>query len=300
MAFLLRTFALHPRRRLGQHFLADPRLCRRIADSCGVAPGERVVEVGPGLGALTLALLEAGAEVLAVERDPGLARALKGIVAQWGPSALRDGRIRIVAADVLALDLGRLLAGPPGPSEPGPTTRRGVVASNLPYGITSPFLLQLVRAGGWRRAVLMVQKEVGQRLAARPGDAAYGSLTVAVQARCRVAQVLEVSRRCFVPPPEVDSVVVALEPLGAPLAPDLDEALERVLRAGFGQRRKMLRNAMARLYVRADEGPPSRDDPGSRACKLLAEAGIDPQRRAETLSPGEFLRLAQLLRRGGP
>ncbi len=265
-----------------------------------MASGERVVEVGPGLGALTLPLVEAGAEVVAVERDPGLARALTAILEQWGPSALRDGRVRIVVADVLTLDLGRLLAGPPGPGEPEPLTRRGIVASNLPYVITSPFLLQLVRAGGWRRAVLMVQKEVGQRLAARPGDAAYGSLTVAVRARCRVAQVLEVSRRCFVPPPEVDSVVVALEPLGAPLPPDLDEALERVLRAGFGQRRKMLRNAMAGLYARADEGSPSPGDPGSRACQLLAEAGIDPQRRAETLSPEEFLRLARLLRRGGP
>ena len=294
MRFLVHRFQLRPRRRLGQNFLVDRNVARRIAESTGLRPGERVLEVGAGLGALTLALVEEGGVVVALERDARVAEALRWVLVEWCRPALLGRRVFVVVADVLEADLERLLAGPTAQAGVrGP----GVVAANLPYVITSPFLLQLARAGGWRRAVLTVQQEVAERLAARPGTAAYGSLTVAVQARLAVRLLFPVSRRCFWPAPQVDSAVVLLEPRPDRPAGPLERALEEVLRAGFGQRRKTLRNALATLFGGAGPQGKAGGDGGQAEYQpveaLLACAGVDGSARAEQLDVDAFLRLAQ-------
>ena len=237
-----------------------------------------MLEVGAGLGALTLALLEQGAGVLAVERDAGVARALGWVLTQWCRPPVLGTRVWLVVADVLSLAMDLLLGG----------ARLQAVAANLPYGITSPFLMQLVRARGWQQAVLMVQQEVAERLAARPGSSAYGSLSVAVQAHARVEVLFGVSRRCFYPAPEVDSAVVALQASPGRPGPALAWALEEVLRASFGQRRKVIRNALASLVGRPQAGGEGPD----AVQQLLQAASVDGGRRAEELPVESFLRLA--------
>lgn len=276
---LLRRFGLRPRKALSQHFLVDPRQATRIAEAVGAGPQDCVVEIGAGLGAITLPLAERAGRVLAIERDTALAAALA-----WVLRGHR--RVWVIAADALRLplrSLGQLAAAWRPAAEPGAgPAGRCLVAGNLPYGITSPLLLWLVGESGWERAVVMVQKEVADRLTARPATAAYGSLTVAVAARCSVARLFDVSRRCFFPPPEVDSTVLALEPL--PQRPDaeLSRALEAVLRAAFGQRRKTLRNALRTLVPDAEA-----------VASLLEAAGVDGELRGEALDVEAFLRLAR-------
>ena len=277
--WLVHRFGLRPRRRLGQHFLVDRNVAGRIARAAELSPGEGVLEVGSGLGALTLALVEAGGWVLAVERDPALAQALHWLLSEGYRPPLWGRRVWLVVADVLQMDLSRLLAGPPRPQ---------VVAANLPYVITSPFLLRLARAAGWRRAVLMVQREVAQRLAAAPGTGAYGSLSVAAQARLQVEVLFGVPRQCFWPVPEVDSAVVRLQPDSRRPRGELDEALELVLRAAFGQRRKTLRNALASLSAGPGVGPAPQ-----QVERWLGQAGLDGGARAEELEPAAFVRLAR-------
>lgn len=322
MRFLVHRFQLRPRRRLGQNFLVDRNVARRIAEAAGLRPDERVLEVWAGLGALTLALVEQGGVVVALERDARVAEALRWVLLEWCRPPLLGRRAFVVVADVLELDLERLLAGPEqeaqaagaaeaagfaGPTGPARVRRPGAVAANLPYVITSPFLLQLARADGWRRAVLTVQHEVAERLAARPGTAAYGSLTVAVQARLAVQVLFRVSRRCFWPVPEVDSAVVLLEPRpDRPVGP-LERALEEVLRASFGQRRKTLRNALAVLFAGAGSQGKGKGEGGPAQARqveaLLAGAGVDGGARAEQLDVDAFLRLAEawlVCREGAP
>lgn len=218
---------------------------------------------------------------MAVERDLAVAEALRWVLREhglWGPER---GRVWLVAADILTFPLERLgvAAG-----------SRLLVAGNLPYGITSPLLMALTTAGGWCRAVVMVQKEVAARLVAPPGNATYGALTVAVGARCAIRRLFDVSRRCFHPVPDVDSTVLELQPrprraalLGA--GRSLGEALEEVLRAAFGQRRKTLRNAMARIAGR-------RLSP-EEVAQLCRRAGVEPDRRGEELTIEQFLSLAE-------
>ena len=294
--FLLGRFQIHPRRRYGQNFLVDRNVARRIAQSAALRPDERVLEVGAGLGALTLALVEEGGLVVALERDARVAGALRWVLVEWCRPALLGRRVFVVVADILEVDLGRLLAGPGSPpgaaGAAGAVREPGVVAANLPYAITSPFLLQLARAHGWRRAVLTVQQEVAERLAARPGTAAYGSLSVAVQARLAVHVLFSVSRRCFWPVPEVDSAVVRLEPRPGRPTGALEQALEEVLRASFGQRRKTLRNALVTLF--GGTGPHREGHgAGGRVEELLARAGLDGGVRAEQLDVDAFVRLAE-------
>lgn len=251
----------------------DPRQAARIAQALEAGPDDCVLEIGAGLGALTLPLAERAGAVVAIERDTALAAALARL-------ARGLDRVRVVAADALRMpfpDLGVLAR-----AASGGAGARCLVAGNLPYGITSPLLMWLAAEPGWNRAVVMVQKEVADRLAAPPGSAAYGSLTVAVAARCRVRRLFDVSRRCFYPPPEVDSTVVTLEPL--PERPDavLSRALEAVLRAAFGQRRKTLRNALRTLTGDA-----------ASVAELLRRAGVDGELRAEALDVARFLELAR-------
>jgi 16S rRNA (adenine1518-N6/adenine1519-N6)-dimethyltransferase len=251
------------RKSLGQNFLLDLNLTGRIARAAQIT-GRRVLEIGPGPGGLTRALIDAGAaEVIAVERDPRCLGALAEIATAF------PGRLTVREADALDLDEAELAAG-----------ERLSVVANLPYNIGTALLLKwLGRPGWWDSLTLMFQKEVAERLAAAPGHKAYGRLSVWTQWRATVRRLFDVDPRAFVPPPKVTSTVVRLEPRPAPAAPADPQALERVLAAAFGQRRKMLRQSLKAL------GPDSE--------ALLACAGIASTRRAEELSIAEFCALAR-------
>jgi 16S rRNA (adenine1518-N6/adenine1519-N6)-dimethyltransferase len=254
---------LAARRSLGQHFLLDANLCARVARQAGNLAGRHVVEVGPGPGGLTRALLDtAAASVTAVEIDARAVAAIEELV----PAA--QGRLRIVPADALALDLAGLVEAP-----------RRIVA-NLPYNIASPLLVRWLRqAALWEQFTLMFQQEVAERICAAPATAAYGRLSVLAQYLCTVDLALRIPPEAFVPPPKVWSAVVTLRP--HPVQPPAARvaAMERLTAAAFGQRRKMLRASLRPL--------------GGEA--LLARAGIAGERRAETLSVAEFAGLAGLI-----
>jgi 16S rRNA (adenine1518-N6/adenine1519-N6)-dimethyltransferase len=254
---------LGARRTLGQHFLLDANLTARIVRAAGDLTGTHVVEVGPGPGGLTRALLASpAADVTAVEIDP---RA----VAAVGELRDRDpDRLHIVAGNALALDLAALVPAP-----------RQIVA-NLPYNIGSPLLVGWLRqAASWQRLTLMFQQEVAERICAPPGDGAYGRLGVLAQWTCSAELALRIPPAAFVPPPRVWSAVVVLTPHADQPPPALFATMERLTAAAFGQRRKMLRGALRAL--------------GGEA--LLARVGIAPERRAETLSVAEFDALARVL-----
>lgn len=252
---------LDARRSLGQHFLLDLNLTARVARSAGDLAGVSVIEVGPGPGGLTRALLEAGAErVVAIEKDPRAAAAMAEL------AAVVPGRLQVVAADALMVD----------PASLAPPPRK--VVANLPYNISIPLLLLwLRRIGDYEGLTLMFQKEVADRLTAHPGTPAYGRLAVVTQWLCDVRRQFNVDRNAFTPPPRITSTVVSLNPRPEPLAPASWENLERVTAAAFGQRRKMLRGSLRSISL----------DP--------AEAGIEPTRRAEDLSVAEFCALARAL-----
>jgi 16S rRNA (adenine1518-N6/adenine1519-N6)-dimethyltransferase len=252
---------LAARRSLGQHFLLDLNLTARIVRAAGAMAGRHAIEIGPGPGGLTRALLASdAASVTAIERDPRCVAALADL------RAAHPDRLRLVEADALTVDLAAL-APPP----------RKVVA-NLPYNVATPLLVGwLAQAGAFESLTLMFQLEVAERIVAMPGTAAYGRLAVLAQWLAAVRIVLRLPPAAFTPPPKVASAVVQLE--GALFA-----AMERVTAAAFGRRRKMLKGALAPL---------------GDAARLLAEAGIDPARRAETVTAGEFERLARALLRAG-
>jgi len=257
---LLEAHGLHPSRALGQNFVADPNTVRRIARLAGVGPGDHVVEIGPGLGSLTLALAETGAAVTAVEVDRHLVPVLREVVA--------DAGVTVVQGDALRLDWGPVLAG----------ADRWALVANLPYNIATPLVLDLL-AGvpAIDRMLVMVQHEVGERLAAGPGDAGYGIPSVKLAYRATAEVVGRVPPTVFVPRPRVDSALVRITRLPEP-AVDADAAvLFRLVDAGFGQRRKMLRRALAAVV------PPG----------TIEAAGVDPTARAEQLTLPEWAALAR-------
>jgi 16S rRNA (adenine1518-N6/adenine1519-N6)-dimethyltransferase len=260
---VIRRHDLAARKALGQNFLLDLNLTSRIARAAAPLEHADVIEIGPGPGGLTRALLLEGARhVTAVERDPRCVAALGELVAAF------PGRLSIVEGDALVLDAAAL-APPP----------RKIVA-NLPYNIATPLLLGWLRnAEDFESLTLMFQKEVALRLAATPRSRAYGRLSVMAQWRAEVRRLFDIPPRAFVPPPKVTSSVVQLVPRAAPLAPCRFEALERVLAAGFGQRRKMLRQSLK---------PLDRDVEA-----LLAAADAEPTARAEELSVTQFCALAR-------
>jgi len=257
-------FGLRARRSLGQNFLFDDNLLDRIARAAGSLEGAEVVEIGPGPGGLTRALLRAGAaRVVAVEKDTRCIAALQDLV------AAARGRLEIVEADALACDIAGLTAAPP------------IVAGNLPFNVATEILMRLIeRAERVAAMALMFQREVGQRIAAAPGSKDYGRLSVMVQWRCEVTHCFDVPARAFVPAPKVSASVLRLVPLAAPRFPADATALRQVLAAAFGQRRKTLRNALSTL--------------GGDPAALLEAAGIDPGLRAERLDVEQFCRLARL------
>jgi 16S rRNA (adenine1518-N6/adenine1519-N6)-dimethyltransferase len=256
-------------RSLGQHFLVDPGIARRIVARAEVAPGDSVLEVGPGRGILTQALLEAGARVVAVELDRGLFEALAERFSGAPRLTLHHG-------DALRFDL----AGVPAPFK---------VVANLPYQVTTPLLFHLLAAGP-ESLVVMVQREVAERMAAAPGTKAYGVLTLGVAARASVARCFAVPPGAFRPRPRVHSAVVRVVPHPAPPLPaeEVDRFMA-VVRAALGKRRKTLRNALGALGL-----------PEDRLLDALAAAGIDPAVRGETLDLDAFLRLYRTLEAGRP
>ncbi|HUG85445.1 MAG TPA: 16S rRNA (adenine(1518)-N(6)/adenine(1519)-N(6))-dimethyltransferase RsmA [Euzebya sp.] len=262
---LLQRHGLHPTKRRGQNFVTDPNTVRRIVRDAGVQAGDLVIEVGPGLGSLTLALLEAGARVHAIELDRGLAVALAEVTGAPRPE------LTITVADALDVTYADL-TGP----------ERAVMVANLPYNLATPILLTALRQGTLAGYHLMVQKEVGRRWVADVGDPAHGAVSVkiALLATARIAG--GVSRRAFYPAPNVDSVTVDLRPReGVDLA-----AVEQTIAlvdAGFAQRRKLLRNALAG----ASERPADID-------QRLVAAGLPLTIRAEQLALDDWVRLAAL------
>lgn len=251
---------------LGQNFLLDLNLTGRIARSAGSLDNHDVVEVGPGPGGLTRALLDAGARrVVAIERDRRCISALEEIAAAY------PGRLEIIEGDALATDMAALVNAP---------VR---IVANLPYNIATPLLVGWLQTEPWPpwydSLTLMFQREVAERIVARPGTKAYGRLGVLAQWRTRARILFDVDRRAFTPPPSVTSSVVELVPRNAPLSEADPRALERVVAAAFGQRRKMLRASLKSL--------------GRDPLPLLEEADIDPTKRAEELDIEAFCALAR-------
>jgi 16S rRNA (adenine1518-N6/adenine1519-N6)-dimethyltransferase len=258
------TYDLAARRRLGQHFLLDLNLTRRIARAAAPLDQGTTIEVGPGPGGLTRALLlEGAARVVAIEVDARAIRALREL------QAAAAGRLEVIEADALETDLTGL----------GPAPRR--IVANLPYNVSTALLIRwLHAANGIADMVLMFQKEVVDRLAARPRTKDYGRLSVLAQHVCEVQRLFDVAPSAFVPPPKVISSVARLTP--RPAADRLADLrpLERVTAAAFGQRRKMLRGSLSNLFP----------DPTA----VLEGLGLSPTARAEELSVADFVRLAAL------
>ncbi len=259
---------LDARKALGQHFLLDPAVCERIAGLAGGLDGRHVLEIGPGPGGLTRALLATGAaEVVAVELDRRAVAALAEL------AAAHPGRLRVIGGDALRVDPVALLAPP-----------RRIIA-NLPYNIASPLLVGWLRAASAIEGMtLMFQQEVAERICAAPDTPAYGRLAVLAQWRCRCELLLRLPPGAFTPPPKVWSAVVGFTPHAEDPGPALFAAMERTTAAAFGQRRKMLRGSLKSL---------------GDAPALLAASGIDGARRAETLTVAEFDTLARLVAAGG-
>ncbi|MGI4745965.1 MAG: 16S rRNA (adenine(1518)-N(6)/adenine(1519)-N(6))-dimethyltransferase RsmA [Janthinobacterium lividum] len=264
---VLSRHGLDARKSLGQHFLLDPVLIARIAALAGDLDGRHVVEVGPGPGGLTRALLATSAEtVTAIEIDSRAVLAIEEL--RQAVNASAGDRLRLIEDDAMRLDLASLVPEP-----------RQIVA-NLPYNVGTPLLIGWLRqAALWERLTLMFQMEVAERIAAAPNADAYGRLAVLAQWTCRADLLMRIPPGAFLPPPKVFSAVVGLVPHATQPSPDLFRSMERLTAAAFGQRRKMLRSSLKSL--------------GGET--LLDRAGIDAQRRAETLSVEEFDRLARLL-----
>ncbi len=262
---LLDEHGLSPSRALGQNFVADPNTVRRIARLAEVGEGDQVVEIGPGLGSLTLALAETGAQVTAVELDRHLLPALRSVVEPHG--------VRVVQGDAMRLDWDELLGSAGAPGKPW------ALVANLPYNVATPLVLDLL-AGvpAITRMLVMVQREVGERLAARPGDKAYGIPSVKVAYRAEAEVVGRVPPTVFIPPPRVDSALVRLRRLPAPPVDADPDRLFRLVEAGFGQRRKMLRRSLAGLV----------DAEG------FEQAEVRPEARAEELDLAAWARLTQV------
>ncbi len=276
VADLLAGHDLRPSRALGQHFVVDPNTVRRIARLAGLGPGDRVVEIGAGLGSLTLALCETGAQVVAVEIDRRLLVPLREVVEPAGAT--------VVHADALTLDWSALLGPATEADGIGPRGSWSLVA-NLPYNVATPLVADLLdKVPAIARMLVLVQREVGERLAAGVGDRAYGAVSVKVAYWARARLAGSVPPGVFLPQPAVASVLVSLERRPTPAVDPTEvtpEALFALVRAGFAQRRKMLRRALAGVAEAGD----------------FAGAGVRPEARAEELDVVAWGRLAACVQR---
>lgn len=259
------------RKALGQHFLFDPSILQRTALAAGPVKDRVVIEVGPGPGGLTRALLDEGAgKVIAVETDPRFAEALT----LW--PAAKDGRLIVIQEDARKVNFEKLV-------EEAGATQPAMVIANLPYNVGTPLLVGWLKAGDWRgEMALMFQKEVAERICAAPDTDHYGRLAVLVQSATRPHIAFTLPPGAFHPPPKVDSAVAVLEPLPADQRFGHIDFLEQVTGAAFGQRRKMMRAALKPLARKR----------GMKAAEWLTSVDIDPTARAETLSQDDFRRLA--------
>jgi 16S rRNA (adenine1518-N6/adenine1519-N6)-dimethyltransferase len=266
---VIEKHGIAPTKALGQNFLLDLNLTRKVARGAGILKGLTVMEVGPGPGGLTRALLMEGANVIAIERDQRCIPALEEIAAHY------PDRLQIMSADALVINPADIL----------PKDGTGKIISNLPYNIGTELLTRWVAIDHWppcwASLTLMFQREVAQRIAATPEDNAYGRLGVLCGWRTEAHILFDIPARAFTPPPKVTSSVVHLTPRAKPLAAKLD-AFETITRNAFGQRRKMLRQSLKPV--------------GGEA--LLNAANVDPTRRAETLSVEEFVALANVYSNG--
>ncbi len=249
-----------PRKRFGQHFLHDPGVIRRIVTGIAPRPGDHLVEIGPGEGAITLELLRAVGQLDAVELDRDLIEPLRA-------RSAGIGTLTVHSADALRFDFCSLVRA----------EEKLRVVGNLPYNISTPLLFHLLdQAACIRDMHFMLQKEVVERMAAAPGGKDYGRLSVMLQARCEVTPLFTIGPGAFRPPPKVDSAVVRLVPRAAPLAITDEAMFARVVAAAFAQRRKTLRNGLKGLLT----------------AEAIAALGIEPGVRAEQLPLGDFVRLA--------
>jgi 16S rRNA (adenine1518-N6/adenine1519-N6)-dimethyltransferase len=265
---VIRRHELSAKKAFGQNFILDLNLTRRIARAAGPLDGRTVVEVGPGPGGLTRALLmEGAARVVAVERDPRCLPALAEIAAHY------PGRLEVHEGDATSADWPDLI---------GPDAGKAIIAANLPYSVATLLLVGWLETEPWppwwERMALMFQREVADRIVAAPGSKAYGRLAVLAQWRSVPRLEIALKPEAFTPPPKVASAVVVFEPIERPLPACSVEALGKVTAAAFGQRRKMLRAALKSLTPMPE--------------LLLRAADIDPALRAENLSVAEFARLA--------
>jgi 16S rRNA (adenine1518-N6/adenine1519-N6)-dimethyltransferase len=271
---VIRTLEIGAKKSLGQNFILDLNLTRRIARAAGNLRGVSVVEVGPGPGGLTRALLLEGARrVVAIERDERCGPALAAIAERY------PGRLSVYFADALKIDWPQLAASL--------APERPLIAANLPYNVATLLLIGWLESEPWppwyRGMVLMFQKEVAQRIVAGPGSKAYGRLAVIAQWRCRVRLLFTLKPEAFTPPPAVASALVAFEPIERPQPAASVASLGRVTAAAFGQRRKMLRQSLKSLVADTEA--------------VLAAAGIAPTLRGEALSVAQFARLAYVWER---
>jgi len=265
---VIREHGLSARKSLGQNFILDLNLTGRIARAAGPLTGRTIVEIGPGPGGLTRALLSEGAErVVVIERDDRCLPALQQIAAHY------RGRLEIVMGDATVFDPARL---PPGPKS---------IVANLPYSVATPLLIGWLCAEPWPpwydSMTLMFQREVAERIVAEPGGKDYGRLSVLAQWRSKPRILFHLPPSAFTPSPKVMSTLVRFEPIAAPSPPCSRAALERVTAAAFGQRRKMLRSSLKQAFAAPEAA--------------LVGAGINPEARAEELSIGDFGRLALAL-----
>jgi 16S rRNA (adenine1518-N6/adenine1519-N6)-dimethyltransferase len=264
---LAASLDLQPTKKLGQNFVVDANTVRKIVRTAGVRPGDEVLEVGPGLGSLTLGLLEAGARVTAVELDGRLAARLPATVAELAP----DAALTVVHEDALRVDSATI----------GSPAR---LVANLPYNVSVPVILHLLAVvPGLQTALVMVQAEVGQRIAAAPGSKVYGSPSAKAAWYGHWSVAGTVSRQVFWPVPNVDSILVAFERSPEPPGTEPERiATFAHIDAAFGQRRKMLRQSLSGLLGGS-----------ARASERLEAAGLDPMARGEQLSVADFLSLAR-------
>lgn len=258
---LLDRYDIHPSKARGQHFLVEPSSVAKVVRVADIGPGDRVIEVGAGLGHLTLALAGAGATVRALEVDRRLLEPLREVTA--------GTEVEIIQADAMAVDWAELAPG-----------HGWALVANLPYNIATPLVLDvLAQAPGIARMLVMVQREVGERLVATPGGGAYGAVSVKLAYWAGAATVGRVGPSVFLPPPRVESVLVRIDrhPGELVVGPDLRPWLFRLVAAGFGHRRKMLRRSLAGLVTP----------------EVMEGAGIRPQARAEELALEDWARLAR-------
>lgn len=265
---VIETHGLAAKKSLGQNFLFDLNLTRRIARAAAPLDQATIIEIGPGPGGLTRALLAEGAKrVIAVERDARALPALAEISAHY------QGRLEVIEGDALEINWRELVNGP------------ARIVANLPYNVGTPLLVGWLTQGAWPpfydSLTLMFQKEVALRVAAAPGSEDYGRLSVLCQWRCHCKKLFDVNRSAFTPPPKITSSIVQLVPREKPAVDCNIADLEKVTAAAFGQRRKMLRSSLKSVFASPEQ--------------VLTDLGIDATRRAEELSVNDFARLAQRL-----